>query len=61
MTPETPTGPEAGRSNEKEEEPVSDARTLENAKKVASEEARDAFFAMLDELKSFASAPDPGI
>ncbi|HXI93937.1 MAG TPA: ATPase domain-containing protein [Blastocatellia bacterium] len=61
VTPETPTGPEAGRSNEKEEEPVSDARKLDNAKKVASEEARDAFFAMLDELKSFASAPDPDV
>ena len=61
VTPETPTGPEAGRSNEKEEEPVSDARELDNAKKAASEEARDAFFAMLDELKSFASAPDPDV
>ena len=61
VTPETPTGPEAGRSNKKEEEPVSDARKLDNAKKVASEEARDAFFAMLDELKSFASAPDPDV
>ena len=61
MTPETPTGPEAGRRNDEEEEPVSEARTLDNAKNVANEEARDAFFAMLDELKSFASAPDPDV
>jgi|SRR5882724_2809670 len=61
MTPEKPTGPEAGRSNEEEKERVSDTRTLDIAKKVAAEEARDAFFAMLDELKSFASALDPDV
>ena len=129
MTPQTPTGPEAGRSNDEEEEPVSEARTLDSAIKdqacsepvqtplrdslslefalterdqtvatsnasvagfseasqsggrdwnadvrstplaapvgdlnvVASEEARDAFFAMLDELISFATSLDPDV